>query len=376
MSIPWLIFILIVVIIGQSYVLNKWGLRRIEYKRSFVPEPVFVGDEIEMVDEIANKKWLPILWLRLESKLHPNLQFVSEQQQQEIQDETFHRTLFTMMPFQRIKRRQKLVCKKRGYYRFESVSMTTGDVFGYSQSFQHFDAIVELTVYPKIVSIDDIPLPSHSWLGDLLVKRWIIEDPFLVTGVREYVRGDALNTINWKATARAGNFQVNQKGHTSDHQLLIYVNFDQTDDIWLPIADQELVEQGLSYAASIANFALAKGISTGFGSNSYLVEPFGKFQRIQPSTRTASNFGNNQLTYILDTMAKLKMDRSMSFEQFLQEDLNRNLTNTDIIIITSMTTQKMEARIQELKANGNAVEMVWVHADYQNQHKEGDNHAV
>src|SRR5699024_6360963 len=117
------------------------------------------------------------------------------------------------------------------YYTLQTVSVTTGDGIGFSEVFDSFEAHTSVTVYPSIIAIDDIPLPSHSWLGDITVKRWIVEDPFLQAGVREYQYGDPLNSINWKATARTQNLQINKKDFTADHHLLIYVNFDIHEDI-------------------------------------------------------------------------------------------------------------------------------------------------
>lgn len=58
-----------------------------------------------------------------------------------------------------------------------------------------------------------------------------------------------MHTINWKATARTGSMQVNKYDYTADHHLMIYVNFDQTEDKWRPIVHEDLLEKALSYAA-------------------------------------------------------------------------------------------------------------------------------
>src|SRR5690625_5846541 len=64
--------------------------------------------------------------------------------------------------------------------------------------------------------------------------------------------------------------QVTKKDFSADHYLMIYVNFNQTGDVWLPVVDEDLLEKALSYAASIADFSISKGVSTGFGCNTYI----------------------------------------------------------------------------------------------------------
>ncbi|MBM7573215.1 DUF58 domain-containing protein [Aquibacillus albus] len=365
MSIGWIIVVTMVFIVLQSHLYRKWGFHKIKYTRSFNQDSAFEGEEIEMVDELVNNKVLPLPWLRIESKINANLKLRDQSNQvSEMESEVFHRTLFTLMPFQKITRRHYVTCLQRGYYSLQTVSLSTGDPFGFSEKFQSVQASAAVSVYPKIVPINEIPLPSHSWLGDITVRRWIIEDPFVYAGVREYNDSDPLNHVNWKATARTGNLQVNKKDFTADHHLMIYINFDQTEDIWMPIEDESLIEKGISYAASIADYALANGVSTGFGCNGYFVAPFNNpTDNVQPSIRVEPKNGQQQLTYLLDTMAKITMDRSRNFNYFLLEDMENQVTNRDILIITSMLTEQTQQYIDKLEALGNAVEILWLEKD-------------
>ncbi|WP_018931001.1 DUF58 domain-containing protein [Gracilibacillus lacisalsi] len=371
MNIAWIIVVLLIIIFLQGMLYSKFGLKGITYQRAFKQDAVFEGETIEMVDEIANKKLLPIPWIRLESKMSPYLITQSEKEQQR-QGEMFHRTLFSLLPYQKVTRRHRLIGTKRGYYPLNTVSVTTGDGVGFGEVFDSFEASIAVTVYPKLVPLEDIPLPSHSWLGDITVKRWIVEDPFLQAGIREYQQGDPLNTINWKATARTQSLQINKKDFTADHHLMIYVNFDTNEDIRMPIEQPEMVEKGLSYAASLANYAIEQGISTGFGCNGYFVEPFtNTTERIKPSVRVAPSNSGQQIAYILDAIAKVKMDRSRNFRAFLQEDIDQGLTKTDMIIFAIRRTEKMEKQIAQLESLGNAVEVVII-GDEQEKGAEAD----
>ncbi|KAB8132333.1 DUF58 domain-containing protein [Gracilibacillus oryzae] len=358
MNIAWIIFVLLIIILLQGMIYNKWGLKGITYKREFKQKTVFEGETIEMVDQIVNRKLLPIPWIRLESKISQHL--VTEALENKAGgEEVFHRSLFSLLPYQKITRTHHLTAMKRGYYPLDTVSVTTGDAIGFGESFDSIEASTAVTVYPKIVAIDEIPLPSHSWLGDISVKRWIIEDPFLHAGVRVYRAGDPLNTINWKATARSQKMQVNKKDYTADHHLMIYVNFDTNEDIRLPIENPERLEEALSYAASLAAYTIEQGIATGFGCNGYFVEPFtNTLERIKPSIRVGPSSSGSQLDYILDTIAKVKMDRSRNFRAFLEEDIEQELSDTDIILFTRQVSEKVEQKIAQLEQLGNAVEVV------------------
>jgi hypothetical protein len=359
MGIQWLILITILILLIQTFIFRRWGLAHIQYARFFNQHAVFEGEEIEMVEQISNKKLLPIPWLRLEAKISANLQF-EKQFELDINNEQFHRSLFSLMPYQKITRRHKATAAKRGHYSLDSVAITSGDPFGFGEAHQTVNVSAEILVYPMLIPMENIPLPSHSWQGDMIVRRWIVEDPFVTAGVREYSYGDSMSTVNWKATARTGTMQVSKRDYTADHHLMIYLNFDLTEDIWMPIRDEALIERGISYAASIAQYAISQGIGTGFGCNSYLDRPDKKLVRIKESVRINPQNSKSHLTYLFETMAKLKMDRSMNFNHFFEEDVNRNRNNTDILLITSFVSEKMQQHIRQLENQGNAVEILWL----------------
>ena len=130
---------------------------------------------------------------------------------------------------------------------------------------------VELLVYPRLVNRDDIPLLSSRWQGDVTVQRWIMPDPFLVSGAREYRYGDTMNSIHWKATARSQRLQVYNREFTADPRLLIVVNSQVTETMWDAVTDPELVEKALSYAATLAEHAVSRGVPVGFGYNGWLL---------------------------------------------------------------------------------------------------------
>lgn len=370
MNIAWFILVTILIILCLSFIYKKWGLSQIRYSRYFNRHAVFEGEKIEMIDEIANNKLLPLPWLRLESRIDVHLKFGKLEEEVDTQNEAFHRTLFSLMPYQKIKRKHHVLCSKRGYYRLKTVSLTTGDPFGFAEGNESYTGSAEIIVYPRLVSMRDIALPTHRFLGDIIAKRWIIDDPFLVSGVRNYSHGDPMNRINWKATARVNHLQVNKREFTSDHYLMIYLNFDRHHDKWETDQYEARIEKGISYAATLANEALSNGVEVGFGCNSYLVDQFLKIDRIKDSVRIEPENGHQQLNYLLETMAKLAIDQSQSFNQFLQEDIENSRENTDILMITAVLTKEVEEKISKIKSLGNSVELFWL--DMEEHSEEGE----
>lgn len=356
MKVQWVIFIVFMVTILQSWVFGKWLLKGIQYDRFFSMPAVFQGEDVEMVERITNRKLLPVPWLRVESKISQNLQF-KKQYNLDIKHAQFHKSLFSLMPYTGISRRHKVHCIKRGCYRLNSVALTCGDLLGVRDISKEYELSAQLLVYPKFIPLEDIPFFSRSWLGDVVVKRWIVEDPFMYAGIRNYSPGDPLNHINWKATARTGQLQVHKRDYTADPNIMIYLNLDIDENMWEAVTEPERIERGISYAASIARDAISQGIDAGFGCNGYVIDEPGSPIRITPGS------GEGQMLFLLETMAKLVIERSVTFHTFLEEDISKGISGIDFLFITASINQRIENQIKRLKDHGNSVEILWLHPD-------------
>lgn len=355
MNIAWIIVILIFTIYLQANLYQKWGLSKITYQRSFDKTHVFANKEVEMIDQIANEKILPLPWVRLEAKINKNLRL--HQVEDEVSDDReFHRTIFSLLPYQKVTRRHRLTCLKRGVFRLQTVALTCGDLLGFQEEFAVYETNAVLTVYPELIMLEELPLPAHRFLGDQTVKRWIMEDPFLTIGTRGYQNTDPAHTINWKASARTNQMQVNVHDYTADHELIILFNADQSEDSWLPTKNEGLFEQAMSYAATVAHYALGNGEKVGFHTNAVLEQD--QHLPIKPFVRIEANSGNNHCYYILEKIAQLTYLRSRNFHYLLEAYREENIRQTDFLLITNHITEQMMVDIEALRQQGNVIEIL------------------
>src|SRR5690606_21100960 len=77
----------------------------------------------------------------------------------------------------------------------------TGDLFGFAEATWQEANPIHVTVYPQVVSLQELGLPSRSPFGVLSSRQRIFEDPNRMAGVRDYVSGDSMRRIHWKASA-------------------------------------------------------------------------------------------------------------------------------------------------------------------------------
>lgn len=347
-------FIAFIVIAGQSLIYKKWALKNVKISRSFSQPAVFEGDEVQLVERIANRKMLPVPWLKLESVIHANLQFRKQFNLNISGGELFqnHSSLFSLMPNRLITRRHYIVCKKRGAYNLNSATLTCGDLVGLQSVYATIPLTAELLVYPRTLSMADVPLPRRSWQGDLMVRRWIMEDPFMIHGVREYRSGDSMKDVNWKATARTGNLQVHNRGFTADQKMIILLNFEVSEKMWNAVTDPELIEQGIRYAATIAEDAVHQGMEVGFGCNGYTVDAPKEPVLIPPLS------GQEQMTHLYETMARLVIECSCEMATFLERESGRDTGNVVYVLITAHTGSKLQEKLSLLERSRSKVEIV------------------
>jgi uncharacterized protein (DUF58 family) len=356
MGLPGLMLMTAALLAATAWLYRRRALRQVGYERSFSVRAAYEGDTIEMIEKISNRKLLPLPWLRLESLLSSRLVFEKQANLDIRGGDIFqnHISLFSLRPYRQIVRRHRVRCAARGWYRLDSATMTAGDPFGLSHTSLQCPMSLQLVVYPKPLPWHELPLPSHSWLGDVAVRRWIVEDPFLTSGVRPYRPGDGFKSLNWKATARTGELQVHQRDFTADHRLWICLNFEVSAVMWKQVTVPERIELGIRYAASAAEYALGQGIETGFLCNGWLLDGPKRAVRLEPGG------GAVQMQRILEAMAKLELEAVVHFPDLLKEELAAGTAGADFLVITCHTDGGIAERLEELRMQGNGVQVMTV----------------
>jgi uncharacterized protein (DUF58 family) len=359
MSIYWFLFITFLILTLQGWIYRRWSFSYIHYSRKFSASSCFRGDEIQILETIANRKLLPLPWLLLQSQFHTELQF-QHQNNLDISKGQFyqnHKSIFSLMPYTQIVRKHRVICLKRGFYRLNTVSMTSGDAFGLSKTYQTVPLEGELLVFPKPIAMEDVPLPSRSWQGEVIVRRWILDDPFIVAGAREYRYGDTLSSINWKSTARNGVLQVHNRERTADHRVIIMVNFDLNESVQTQISDPDTIEKALSYAITIADWVISQGMEVGFACNGYSIDA-----PKEPIYMTPRG-GHEALNELNHLLAKLVIAQSIGFEQFMANTIHNQFVDSDIVLISAYISLEIQMHIEHLQATGNIVTIVELKAE-------------
>ncbi|RJX37704.1 DUF58 domain-containing protein [Paenibacillus pinisoli] len=353
MFILWILLFSMAAIYGQGRLFKRHALRELTYSRKFRQHTCFAGDEIELVEQLDNRKSLPVPWLRVESQLPAQLQFRQGENIEVSSGNLYqnHRSLFSLGSYKRLTRTHYVKALKRGCYRLNSVTITGGDLLGVFLQHTKFQLNDELVVYPRPAEVPFHLLPSRSMQGEYTVKRFIVPDPFVVSGAREYQPGDSMKQINWKASARTGVLQVHQYDYTAERNMMILLNVEDRETMWRTVSNKALIERGIEWAAGVADAAIVQGMAAGFTANMPVDSG-------PDSVRIESNRGHEHMLLLLEVMAMLELSRTVKFQQLLEHEASLGYSDRDIVILSAYWNDTLEYAADKLRACGNSV-TVW-----------------
>lgn len=354
MTVAWFVLIIAVLLGVQTFLYRRFSLRKLSYHRYFEPGAVFEGDLAEMVEVLQNNKLLPLPWIRMESRLNSRLLF-SRQVNLNITLEQFHSSVFFLGAFQKITRRHKVLCTHRGHYCFYQTTLTCGDLFGMNDRSMEFKEKVEVYVYPQIPSFQELPTEALRWQGDVSARRWILPDPVLVNGIREYRQGDPLKDIHWNATARTGKLQVKTRDFTVAPRTLVILNVQCREELWglMEPWEQETVEPSVRCAAALLDWAISQGIEAGLLTNGGMEEEQKEEYFYLPPAG-----GDASLEILLRALAELRIENKIHFSTLLERLVEQEFTGMDMVIVSPYWSDTLEDRLPALRAKGNTVTVI------------------
>lgn len=351
MNAVWALAAACILLIMQAVLFGFFNLRFLTYRRYLNRQTAYEGEKIELVEVIRNIKLLPVPWLRAESRISPFLRFGKQTgAEREISAEQYHKSVFFLAPFRQVTRRHSITCLRRGYYDIGSVALTAGDLFGFSTNVKQLKYDCSLEVWPRLLSDNELNASSTRWQGEMVVRRYIMPDPFLVSNIRGYVQGDPFRDIHWRASARMGSLQVKVRDYTADPKVLVILNVQAKEDQWSDLMDyeQETIEQGIRIAATLCAKAMRMGSEAGFASNACLYDEKGQGKTIFMPARRSSD----QLEQLLSVMARMVIHREISFQTFLD---HFEINSSDILILSAYDSDGIRRRMRELELMGNSV---------------------
>jgi uncharacterized protein (DUF58 family) len=342
---------ILLLVAAVSYVWQRYCLNGVAYQRILGQKRAFHGESVPLTIEVRNEKALPLPWVEVEDTIpggHIGL-LPAHSTPSHIPGRRLLTMLLSVRWFERVRRHYAVVCEARGIHAFGPATLRTGDVFGLQT--QELDVPQEdyLLVYPKIVPLDQLRLPSSSPFGDVRARRqWLFEDPMRTVGVREYRAGDSPRRIHWKASAHSPgqSLQVRVFEPTTTHRVQVLLNVNTSEHNWSWQGyDPDALEAAITTAASVANWATEHGLLVGLAANAKLFHS-SESVRIVPSRHP------QQLMHILEALARLVPMGSMPAESLVELEAHELSYGTTVVMVTSLASDALLHQLQQLRRKG------------------------
>jgi uncharacterized repeat protein (TIGR01451 family) len=347
---------------------QRYCLAGVAYRRRLSADRAFFGDTVELSIEVTNLKPLPLTWLKVEDAVPYGLRIDSGSTATG-EERGAARTsppptrgggevladiagpsppltiLLAMLPYQRVVRRMRVQCGRRGDHALGPASLESGDYLGALSNRAIQAGTDRLIVYPKIFPVQLAGLPSNQFLGRNAARRHILTDPVRTIGTREYRAGDPYRAIDWRASARRDSIMVRMFAPSTTPVLDIVVNFLAAAHGWSHW-ETDGFEFALSVAASLASYGAQHGWAVGLRGN-------GQSAGVRIDQPPSAAPG--QLRGVLETLARAGTIATGALAPVIAAPATRIPAGATLLLITTAFDRALLAELRDQHRRGRPV---------------------
>lgn len=376
--------------------LNRFWLRRVMRSLKFLrlhEDHAFLGDTVIVRLKIQNTSNLPLPWLALEERVPTQLALEGEGRKNWVLNLPGNHTEELTYELRAV---------KRGRYRLGPLEGSGGTIYPESSELSGepltWNLTSFLTVYPLIVPLERLGLPSRLPQGNIRSNRSLLPDPSLFAGVHDYVPGDDPRHINWSSSARTGRLQVKEFDRSQLIPLAIFLDLDR--ESYMRSSSWLASECGVAVAASLANYAARLGQQVGLytnGRDPFVDNPEG-LTEIEANVRSFKkggvwyapndsnenkaeedekhadiklppHSGTGQLTLLLETLARVQLWNAKQSLPALMSRWSSELSwGATVAVIAPRPTPELVGAMVRLRKIGFAVFSVFTEESYNVAH--------
>lgn len=389
-------YVSVYVFVGCLVLGKLWGrLGRdgTDVKLSVSHPRVFFGEKAEVVISLCNRSFVPLTWAD-----------VSVQLPVAFQEGGSYQELISVPRRGEVRLCRTMECGTRGLFFLGPVKVSSSDIFGFGSWQKEYSEVLRFVVYPRVVSLAALGIPARQPLGSLRTGYRVFEDTTRFSAIRDYVPGDPIKRIDWKATVRVRKLQVKTYDPTITMSTAVFVNLNRSEYDFKFGADY--LELAVIVAASILNHIAYLGQEVSLVTNG--VDPLGEVGQPSPAlgggrvpagrlsyapaggsaagglgvpskTQAAEagqaqpvlaascvsvpfQKGQEQLVRILEVLARIRPSERQSFSGMLDESAGRRLPwGASLVFVVPTESDELLQELLRFKRAGHNVVLVILH---------------
>ena len=251
-----------------------------------------------------------------------------------------------LLPRQRWTRRLPAALPARGRYLLRGATLQGGDFLGLGENTHYFSQTAEVVVLPRRWE-GETPLRTlGGFLGDVSVNRFILEDPVLTLGFRDYTGREPQKSISWAQSARLGRLMVKNYDHTLELSVSVLMNVDGPQGPGYA----EKAEGCFSLARSVCEELERRHVAYRFLTNARAVGAFSLWSRV------GEGMGAGHLASILEGLGRSSYESAGPFDRIWEQAARIAEPGRCHVLLSPGLTPELRAGAAALRARtGGAV---------------------
>ncbi|MEA1849783.1 DUF58 domain-containing protein [Chryseobacterium sp. MHB01] len=212
--------------------------------------------------------------------------------------------------------------KERGEYNFGSLNVYVSSPLGFVSKRFNFQKDANLPSYPSFIHLrkyELMAIQSEFLLGGIKKIRKL-GHTMEFEQIKEYVPGDDIRTINWKATSKTNRLMVNQFQDEKSQRIFMLIDTGRT--MKMPFKGLSLLDYSINATMALSHIILKKGDRAGMMTFSKKTE-----------NKIAAENKSGQLRKISEALYNIKTDFFESDFSRLYQDVKYSLNQRSLILL-------------------------------------------
>lgn len=274
-----------------------------------LPEKFSNGDENPILISIKNNYRLPI-WVEIIDEIPFQFQKRDFSIKREIKPRSAIQLQYHLRP------------TKRGVYEYGKLNVYVKSPLKLASKRYISSEKAEIATYPSFIQLKkyDMMAFSNSLREYGLKKIRRIGHTMEFEQIKEYVQGDDIRTINWKATSKKRTLMVNQ--YQDEKSQPVYQVIDTGRAMQMPFLELSLLDYAINSTLALSNIVLKKQDKAGMFTLSKKVENY-----------VAADRKAGQMHKLMETLYRIETDFFESDFSRLYVDIKQTVTQRSLIML-------------------------------------------
>ena len=216
---------------------------------------------------------------------------------------------------------------RRGVYRGGRYYLETGDFLGFKSRVRSGSIDGDIIVMPRKCEDEKVVQTLGGYIGDISVRRFIIEDPVLTVGFRDYTGQEPMKKISWTQSARTGQLMVKNSDFTVDVNVAVVLNM-----VSGTAAEKE---KSLEIVRTVCEQLEEQRIPYQFISNG-------------DTGSSEEGFGRMHLSALMRALGRSELRGFYSFDWLIDRSIRERKHNRSYIVISPPLTEANRASVARL----------------------------